>query len=492
MILYESELWMNGDTLLRRVEVRAVAGSDGLLRRLDQDFEPSHQAVRLLRATVTPPSGQAVEVPPWAVDTLHGESGYPRRLSVAFPGAVPGSLVEYSLLRKDWSRLYEHGPWLVLEPRAVKVDTVRVHVRHSPGELSWQGEGYSADTLDDGILLSAEDPQEKLWVTSVASWAALGDVLLRDAQSASQPPFPPDLRAAALQASTFGPDPRSMVMKARTLLTESFQPDLDLSPLSALTVRPLQAVLDSRRAIPLEMAVVMSSICTELGLDSRILPARDARPALPVPRGWDRMLVRVDGGEGREILVEPSAYLTQADYVHRPSRLWLLDVERGDLVSMEPNPGYESRCAEDWRIDHERGTFELRLACSGYFDMVLRRKLAGLEPEEAVIAMAIWIWHSGSVVAVESLERSDLFDLSEPARVEARGSLAISNAPYLTAPGLDWGEIGEMQHQFKRSWILPSAPEGISVQGFSIGRTDLGETVLVDSCPRPRTVLMRF
>ncbi|MBD3369817.1 hypothetical protein GF402_05575 [Candidatus Fermentibacteria bacterium] len=492
MTNYESELWTSGDTLLRKIHVGGIIGDNGLLRRLRQNYDPSYQSVRLLGASVAPPSGEEAEVPSWAVDTLHGGGGYPRCLSVAFPGAVPGSAIDYTILRKDWGRLYEKGPWLLFEPRTVDVDTVRIFIHDPPPGLEWRGEGYVSEEAEGTLVLRAQNPSSTLWVSSIASWEALGDMLLREADEATEPPFPPDLRAAALAASSYGPDGRSMVLRARTLLTESFQPDPELNPLRMVTVRPLQEILDSRKATPLEMAVVMVGICRELGLSPRLLPARDSRPALPVPTGWDRMLVRVLTTDGREILVEPSAYLTEADYVHRPSGLWLLDTERDALLSMEPNPAFENTCREEWRLDPSTGSFDLSLACRGYFDMLLRRKLAGLSLDEAVTALAVWMWHSGSVAAVESLQVSDLFDLSTPATVRAEGRLPLSDGPYLLAPGMDWDLSVEMESQFERRWLFPVYPEAAGSESLQWRRTEMGENVLVDTCPRPIRILMRF
>ena len=257
------ELLQRGDTLTRSMEVRAEYHGEEELSRLGVPYDPAHQSVVLLYAETRAPEGEWVPLPEWARERVDGTGGYPRSLQLAFTGLQPGDSLRWGLVQREWGPRSAAGPWMVLPPPA-GMDTVEVHVDRPPSGVRWAGAGWCEEG-DGGLLLrSYTVARDTLWLTSLQSWRGLGLLMLAGVPEASPESLPPDLREAALQASSAGADPWSQLCLARTLLTESFQIMHVPSPPASWRVRSLQRILDSRRATPLELAALLSAMCSVL------------------------------------------------------------------------------------------------------------------------------------------------------------------------------------------------------------------------------------
>jgi hypothetical protein len=469
LLEYSLELRMAGDTLVRLLSVRGLAGDDGRLLRNRFDFNPDYQSLVLLDAGFGFPGAPRREPPEWAVDTLSGGGGHPRSLAVALPGLLPGMEVTYLLETRDWSPVWATGPWLLFDPADLPDIEIFSAVLESSGPaLDYSGEGYHGSTVSSRRLtLTAEHPSDILWAAAERSWNELATAILARADSVSSAPRPPDLRGAVIEAAAAGADPMMAADRARTLLTESFVVLENPPGWGIFSVSDLQMILDRRTATPLEMAVLLEVISEELGLEAEILPVSSVEPLLPLPAGWTRFLVRITDGTGRSMLLEPSARLVQSGYIHAPDTLYILSSKEGRILLRPPNTAMENMCREFWTIDPGMGTFTLELDCRGYFDMVLRRKFAGLAVSELPAALSAWIWRGGVVLVPDSVFLSDLYDLSEPATLYAKGRLttAGTDAPFfIRSPSLVWEIPPGMGSDLLRSWnargnaVFPDIP----------------------------------
>jgi len=493
LLEYEVLMTMEDDTLVTVINVKGLEGNDGLFLRNRFNFDPEFQSLKLNETWFGYPDQQLRDIPGWAVDTLSGSNGYPLSLVIAFPGLMAGMELGYSLEIRDWSPIWQKGPWLLFLPGDYPdMESFSVEIIDSPEELFASGEGYSVSRTGNGLSVTAAHPEETLWISPFDSWSLLAEFILSDADSVSSLPAPPDLRSATIEAAAAGADPLMAVNRARTLLTESFIV-LDSPPgWSAFTTRDVQVILDTRHATPLEMAIVMTSICRELGLSTEIIAATDLLPPVPIPAGWNRFLVRVEGREGRSLLIEPSAQLSPSNYVYTPDTLYMLSISSGRLLERAPNSAYENMCRETWTLNPSERSFSLDLDCRGYYDMFFRRRFGGLAVRELPAALSVWIWRSGNILIPDTVIVSDLFDLGEPVRVHATGSLPSpeTGTPlFISSPGLTWNEPAEMAYDVTRIWTtgdILSYPADTGLHFFS----DVGRSTLVDSSGIMETFLM--
>jgi len=493
LLEYEVLMTMEDDTLITVINVNGLEGNDGVFLRNRFNFDPEFQSLRLNGTWFGYPDQQLRDIPGWAVDTLSGSGGYPLSLVIAFPGLMPGMEVGYSLEIRDWSPMWQKGPWLLFLPEDYPdMESFSVEIIDSPEELFIHGEGYSESRTGNALTVTAAHPEDALWISPFDSWSLLAEFILSDADSVSSLPRPPDLRSAAIEAAAAGAELLMAVNRARTLLTESFVV-LDSPPgWSAFTVRDIQTILDTRQATPLEMAVVMTSICRELGLCAEIVAAADLFPPVPIPVGWNRFLVRVEGREGRSLLIEPSAQLSPSDYVYAPDTLYMLSIPSGRLLERAPNSAYENMCRETWTLNPSERSFSLDLDCRGYYDMFFRRRFGGLTVRELPAALSVWIWRSGSILIPDTVIVSDLFDLGEPVRVHVTGSLPSpeTGAPlFIRSPGLTWNEPAEMAHDVTRTWTTGDILSHPADMGLHF-ESDAGLSILVDSSGVMETFLM--
>ena len=448
-----------GDTLVRLVSVRALYSGEDALLRVDQPYDPLRQTVRLLHAEFRKSNGEWTPLEEWAVERMDGTGGYPMSLQAAFTGLDPGDSLRWALETREWGVRASLGPWIVLPPPAA--ESVAVRVMDAPESLQWTGAGYVASREGDVLILRAgSESGDTLWISGDSSWKELADAVLMQARVRMEQPLPPDLREAALQATSAGADAYGQVCLARTLLMESFAVVRSPSPPLAWAVRDFQTILDSRRATPLEMAVLLSSICRSLGMQSEIIPATETRPRLPVPAGWNRFLVRARSGQ-RSWIVDPSAALSQSDHLN-DAGLWMLRGEADRAVPLEGSTPSTSLCRERWILDPFTGTFRLALYCRGEYDAALRRRLAGLSGREEEAAFSLWLWQSGATLIADSVASSQLFRLDRPVEVVVTGRVGHQGTPLLL-PSLQWrvDETGELD----RTWTLPGAylcSEGLS------------------------------
>lgn len=450
--LMEIELSESADSLVRTVKVVTAADGETTARRVCWPYDPAWQSVEVLEAAQRGPDGGWKPLPDWSQERLDGFDGYPMSLQIAFTGLQEGDSLRWSVRRTEWGRRAEAGPWLVLPPQT-RMDSVRVAVKRGAA-ARYSGDGWRGDVLDGDLVLTASGRSaDTLWVSSLQSWTALADLVLAELP-ASDSTLPPDLREAALQATAAGADPYSQLCLARTLLTESFSIDHRPSPPRTWIVRDAQAILDSRRARRLEMAVLLRAICLVLGMEAEVLPATEYRPGLPVPAGWNVFLVRASMGR-RSWTVDPSGTLAQADYLEGGRRLWMLRGEADRVVRLgDGSTG--SLCRESWRLRPKEGDFSLTLYCRGGYDAAVRGRLAGLEGSEREAAMTLWLWQSGAGCVADTVCTSDLYRLDVPVEVSVEGRLVTEDG-LLLLPGIDWTLDRAAEGELSRRWWLPGA-----------------------------------
>ncbi len=247
---------------------------------------------------------------------------------------------------------------------------------------------------------------------------------------------PPDLREAAIEAGAAGALPRMRVSRGRVLITESLQ----LLPFpggdAGFTVRSLQEILDSRRATPIEAATLLSAMCRVMTIEAPVVPATDILPLVPSPLGFYRSFILVNGE-----LEEPSEYLSPAGWVDASDTLWLL-LPGGSLAEMPPLVESDT-VLEVWDIDPLEGEFTLTVQARCGFDRELRRKLAGLNNEEILLAVAEWLRASSIYYYPRSVQLSDLFNLTEDAWIIVEGIIPPAGEEWIeTAPSLNWNRKG--------------------------------------------------
>ncbi len=456
--LYSISITLKDDTLYKTIEIRGIQGSDRLLSRIAHGFNPQTQSIELEEAVFGFPGMESGHVPEWAVDTLSGSGGWPRSHVVAYPALREGMEIRYRILIRDWSENWGEGPWAVLAPsvKGISPDSCCFSFQGDiPDDLVWSGQGFTERIVDDGFMYTCADSAGKLWITPFRSFEDLFGYILILVNDILSRPHPPDLREAALQTTSAGADEWAQVRRARSLICNSMGLRVSEKGRSVFEIRSLQEILDSRDGTPLELAVLFTAMCYELGLQAYILPATELHPELPVPFEWTRFLVRVETEDGRSWLVEPSAYLTPAFFIFKPDTLYVLD--KGDLLTHAPNSGTENSLNEEWSINPKTGTFRLLMNCGGRFDMLLRRKFAGLTEQEMILVLSEWSWKSGRLVVPDSISISDPFDLAQPSSLFASGrwSAPAENSEYCDIlPMLSWGEQQIISGNLKRIWNL--------------------------------------
>ena len=474
--LYSVSITLKDDTLFKTIEIRGIQGSDRLLSRIAHGFNPQTQTIELEEAIFGFPGMDFGYVPEWAVDTLSGSGGWLRSHVVAFPALREGMEIRYRILIRDWSESWAEGPWAVLTPsvKGIYPDSCCFTVQGDvPDDLAWSGQDYTIRVVDDGFTYTCGDSAGYLWITPFQSFENLGNYILSQAFDILSRPHPPDLREAALQTTSAGADEWLQVRRARSLICNSMGLKVSELGKSDFEVRNLQEILDSRDGTPLELAVLFTAMCHELGLHAYILPATELHPVLPVPCEWTRYLVRIETEDGRSWIVEPAAYLTPAFFIFKPDTLYVLD--KGILLVHAPNSGAENSFIEEWNINPQTGTFRLLMSCGGRFDMLLRSKFAGLTEQEMILVMSEWSWKSGRLVVPDSISISDPFDLAQPALLFASGrwSAPAENSEYCDIlPMLSWDRPEIVSGNLKRIWNLEGCTYAQSDSALILVKTE--------------------
>ncbi len=456
---YSVSLSLSQDTLFRTIEIRGMQGSDHLLSRITRGFNPETQSVSIEKAVFGFPEGESGPIPHWAADTLTGSSGWQLALVTAFPALRAGMIIDYRITVSDWSGNWECGIWALLSPsvKGIRPDTSRFTVSGDMLEnLSWHGTGYDVTESDDRIEFTAADSAGLLVISPFSNFEELEDFILQETYAVLDSSYPPDLREAALQATSAGAYQYAQSERMRSLICNSINPSPIVRGGNVYSVRSLQEILDLRRGTPLETAVLFAAMCRELGMKADIIPSGSTDYGIPVPSGWNRFLVRLVSGEGDIWFMEPSAYLTSASYIYRLDTLYI--IENDSLRIMPPNTPRENSVLEYWMIDPLSGTFNLEITCSGWYDMILRRRFAGLSFEELILSLSQWSWLSGRTVIPDSLTLSDPFDLSINMKLSVHGKLWMPGAAYSASaeylPLFDWGETEYLPGSVTRVWKL--------------------------------------
>ncbi|MCD4776212.1 MAG: transglutaminase-like domain-containing protein [Candidatus Aegiribacteria sp.] len=455
---YSVSISLQEDTLRRVIDIRGIQGSDRLLSRITRGFNPETQSVLLERAVFGVSEGETGPIPEWAVDTLSCNDGWQLALVTAFPALREGMTIDYRIAVTDWSGNWENGAWAVLSPsvKGISPDTCHFSVSGDMVEkLNWQGRGYEISRRGETIEFTATDSSGILVISPFSTYGELSIFVMREAIVTLDSPYPPDLREAALQATSAGADQHAQTERARSLLCNSFNPCSAVQGRDVSAVQDLQEILDQRRGTALEMALVFAAMCRELGIEADIIPASGIDYGIPVPAGWNRFLVKLESDYGEEWFMEPSAFLTSASFIYRPDTLYI--IENGNLRTMPPNEPRENRSSEEWHIDCADGTFSLKMECSGWYDIMLRRMLAGLSSEEMLLTLSEWSWLSGRTIIPDSLTVSDPFDLGANMTLSVYGKLWIPIDASLAAeylPLFDWSKPENVTDETIRTWAL--------------------------------------
>lgn len=455
---YSVSLSLSQDTLYKSVEIRGMQGSDHLLSRITRGFNPETQSVSIETAVFGMPEGDTGPIPEWATDTLTGTGGWQLALVTAFPSLREGMIIDYRITVSDWSGNWKCGIWALLSPsvKGIRPDTSRFTVCGDMLEdISWHGTGYDVAEYNDCIEFTAADAAGLLVISPFSGYEELEDFMLQEAEDVLDSAYPPDLREAALQATSAGAYQYAQSERTRSLICNSINPSPGVSGGDVYSVRSLQEILDHRRGTALETAVLFAAMCRELGMGADIIPSGSTDYGIPVPAGWNRFLVRLVSSEGDIWFMEPSAYLTSASYIYRPDTLHI--IENGSLRTMPPNTPEENDVLEYWIIDPCNGTFNLEITCSGRYDMMLRRRFAGLSSEELILSLSQWSWLSGRTIIPDSLTLTDPFDLSISMKLSVHGNLWMpaadpASAEYL--PLFDWGQTEYQPVPVTRKWKL--------------------------------------
>ena len=455
---YSVSLSLHQDTLRRVVEIRGIQGSDHQLSRIARGYNPETQSITLERAIFGFPEGDSGPVPRWSVDTLSGSGGWPLSLVTVFPALREGMTMEYTVEITDWSGNWREGAWAVLSPsvKGIRPDTCEFSVAGDFVEnLRWHGTGYEVSRGADKIEFTADDSSGVLVISPFSTFTELEYFILREVSPALDSRYPPDLREAALQATSAGADEYAQSVRAKSLLCNSINRTADVPGTRINTVHTLQEILDRRSGTALEVSLVFAAMCRELGMQADILPASETDYGIPVPVGWNRYLVRLETDDGHEWFVEPSANLTSSSYIYRPDTLFV--IENGNIQVIPPNEPFESSISEEWHIDSEEGTFSLEMKCTGWYDMMLRRKLAGLSMEKTLLSLSEWSWLSGRTIVPDSCSLSDPFDLGTNMALSVFGTLWIPAGNSITAeylPAFSWAKPEDLPNMSIRKWFL--------------------------------------
>ncbi len=433
------EINWNGSVKETTVSYRAIAGDDGRFLRVTRDYDPEYMEIEVLNSTYGFP-GQSRNVPEWAVDTLTGGEGWPLALVVAFPGLRPGMTMEWTFRVHDRGQLAGNGLFYTYiageEPDTITVSCENI------ANLAVGSLGFNESTeRNRRIFTSVNEECKELWISTASGWGEVQDILLESSRSSAME-TPPDLREAAIEAGAAGALPKMRVSRGRILITESMQ----LLPFpggdAGFSVRSLQEILDSRRATPIEAATLLSAMCRVMSIEAPVVPATDILPLVPSPLGFYRSFILVDGE-----LEEPSEYLSPAGWVDAPDTLWLL-LPGGVLAEMPPLEESE-QCIEIWDISPSNGVFTLTVETEGGFDRELRRKLAGLDTEDILLAISEWFRSSHIYFYPQTVQLSDLFDLTEPAWIIVNGFFPAADDIWIeTAPSLNWNREGVITRDY--------------------------------------------
>jgi len=427
------EIEWNGLAKETTVTYRAVAGDDGRFLRVTRDFDPEYMEIEVVHSTYGFP-GQPRDVPGWAVDTLTGSEGWPLALVIAFPGLRPGMTMEWTFRVQDKGEMSRSGLFYTYIAGS-EPDTISISCPDADN-LAVGSIGFTERTeRNRRFFTSVQEEYKELWLSTASSWGEVQDILLESSRIASME-TPPDLREAAIEAGAAGALPRMRVSRGRVLITESLQ----LLPFpggdAGFTVRSLQEILDSRRATPIEAATLLSAMCRVMTIEAPVVPATDILPLVPSPLGFYRSFILVDGE-----LEEPSEYLSPAGWVDASDTLWLL-LPGGSLAEMPPLVESDTGL-EIWDITPLKGEFTLTVQARCGFDRELRRKFAGLNNEEILLAVAEWLRASSIYYYPQSVQLSDLFNLTEDAWIIVEGIIPPAGEEWIeTAPSLNWNREG--------------------------------------------------
>lgn len=295
------------------------------------------ETIEIELARTVGPDGRVLDVPPAAIRDVPLAPDAPlyadhRRLSVEFPQVRPGSVVEFRLRTRRAPR--PDGRWwassYVQNPDPILHSTYTVTV---PGgtELRWAAPGLlrpkpQQDTVQDGqrvlrwevrdVPALVPEPGmpgvdrllQRIEITNFPDWKSVGAWLEPRWKAALAQAEGLDIVATGIARAT---DPLPQRVQAvldwaaagRTVTTaipENFEP------------HSVRQVLDARIVTPMDMAVLIASVLSRLGVEARPVLVSDMRPHeleadLPDPETVERVVLALPDGQGSFLWVDPTA-----------------------------------------------------------------------------------------------------------------------------------------------------------------------------------------
>lgn len=317
------------------IKILTEEGAEGygtLLRVYRRGFE----TVEVTQARTIGPDGLVTDVPAAAIQDAPLLPDAPlyadyRRLTVTFPQARPGSVVEFQLRTRRAPR--PEGRWwassYVQNPDPILHSTYTVKVPEGT-DFRWVAPGVGQtrpqESRDGGSrvlfwevrdvpALQAEPAMpemdlvlQRVEVSNFPDWCSVGDWLAPRWKAALADSEGVDIVASGV-ASSADPLPQRIQAvldwaAAGRTVTSSIPENLE--PHSA------REVLDARILTPMDMAVLLTAVLSRVGVEAQPvlaspLPLADLERDLPGPETVDRVLLALPAGDGSFLWVDPAS-----------------------------------------------------------------------------------------------------------------------------------------------------------------------------------------
>lgn len=387
-------------------------------------YDSQTESVQVLRARTIKPDGSVLEVPSDQIvdePLLEGSQVYAghRKLSLAFPEATPGSVLEFHLVtyrkpRRDgawWATTYVQNPDPILHSTFVATlpEGTRLHYA-TPGLKSaaprklkdGSVERYYWDVTNQPPLSpepSMPPPLQllhRIEITSFPNWASVGEWF----GAGWSPQVEPDSKLGLLVAGILPSGGTSSERLQAVLEWLGSNKETLEFYIDEYTPRPVASLVDEKTLSTLDMAALTAAMLEFAGFQvDPVLAFGEPLPAqageLPQPNKVQRVLLRVrDAGDvywvdpehvGEMLASPPSGFQGSAYLVPGAQKLAELPVAAADLNRQELDV--------EARVDRS-GRMEVGLRLVQYGD-------SGLPWREAARALAA----SGRRVREETLDR---------------------------------------------------------------------------------------
>lgn len=317
---------------IKLLNEEGAEGYGTLVRIYRRGFE----SLQVVQARTIGPDGGVTDVPAEAIQDAPLLPDAPlyadyRRLTVTFPEAKPGSVVEFQLRTRRAPR--PDGRWwassYVQNPDPILHSTYTVKVPEGT-DFRWAAPGVAQgrpqESRDGGTrllkwevrdvpALQAEPAMpemdlvlQRVEVSNFPDWCSIGNWLAPRWEAALADAEGVDIVASGVTSAA---DPLPQRIQAvldwaaagRTVTTsvpENFQP------------HSAREVLDARTLTPMDMAVLLAAVLGRVGVPAQPvlaspLPLADLEPGLPAPEAVDRILLALPSGDGSFLWVDPAS-----------------------------------------------------------------------------------------------------------------------------------------------------------------------------------------